>query len=152
MPEDYFYNGFLGNAVGSTWGRPRERDRSTGSHQQYSTCQHKSVDGCSWWVLLGKENNKDKKKRRQKKPPLPPHGEKEERWETRGETEGSKMRGEWRGMGSVTNREWALILSSLRSRAFFFFIFKKNKNFKNICPFWIISKIPRSSSHRATVP
>ena len=27
-------------------------------------------------------------------------------------------------------------------RDFFFFIFKKNKNFKNICPFWIISKIP----------
>ena len=25
---------------------------------------------------------------------------------------------------------------------FFFFILKNNKNFKNICPFWIISKIP----------
>ena len=33
---------------------------------------------------------------------------------------------------------------------FFFFIFFKNKNFKNICLFWNISKIPPVAPHRAT--
>ena len=35
-------------------------------------------------------------------------------------------------------------------RGFFFFIFFKNKKFKNICPFWNILKIPLVAPHRAT--
>ena len=35
---------------------------------------------------------------------------------------------------------------------FSFFIFKKNQNFKNICPFWNISKLPPVAPHRATGP
>ena len=36
--------------------------------------------------------------------------------------------------------------------AFFFFIFLKNKNFKNICPFWNFQKYPPVAPHRATGP
>ena len=46
----------------------------------------------------------------------------------------------------------SLSATQLESRVLFFFIFKKNQNFKNICPFWNISKLPPVALWGATGP